>query len=206
MFSPYNEGDEPVPGYRLMSRLGGGELSAVWKAAAPGGTEAALKIVSLTNDQTLKESRSLRLLRRIRHPHIVPLMAFWLKDSRGNFLDDQRLDEPWAAKRRPVELILAMGLGDRSLADRLQECQARGEAGLPPDELLRYLSDAARGIDHLNQPLHDLGSGLVAIQHCDIKPQNILIVGDAAQVCDLGVVRVVGDPRSTAAVGSAAYM
>src|SRR5713226_6992281 len=142
MFSPYNEGDEPVPGYRLASRLGGGELSAVWKVSAPSGTEAALKIVSLASNQTRKEFRSLRLLRRIRHPHIVPLMAFWLKDSQGNFLDDQEIDDSASAKRRPVELILAMGLGDKSLADRLRECQAQGETGLPPGELLRFLRDA----------------------------------------------------------------
>jgi serine/threonine protein kinase len=81
-----------------------------------------------------------------------------------------------------------------------------GKPGIPPDELLSYLEDASKAIDYLNSSTHDMGSGPVAIQHCDIKPQNILIVGGAAQVCDFGLARVLsGDVRTSIAAASPAY-
>ncbi len=66
--------------------------------------------------------------------------------------------------------------------------------------------DAARAIDYLNRRAHLVESASVGIQHCDIKPHNILIVGGVAQVCDLGVARVLEDTRASAATGSAAYI
>ena len=52
------------------------------------------------------------------------------------------------------------------------------------------MSGAAKAIDFLNQPVHQFGSGQgVAIQHCDIKPGNLLIVGNEIQICDYGLAR-----------------
>ena len=69
----------------------------------------------------------------------------------------------------------------------MAECQAQGLDGIPVDELLRYMEEAAKGIDFLNSPRHDLGEGPVAIQHCDIKPANIMLTGDSVMICDFGV-------------------
>jgi len=92
---------------------------------------------------------------------------------------------PFKANRpKAEELIVVMGLGDCTLFDRLQ--QVRVEAGIPAGthdisygldaaETIRYLRASARAIDLLNQE-H-------SIYHCDIKPQNILLVGGEAQVC-----------------------
>src|SRR5262249_17619535 len=85
--------------------------------------------------------------------------------------------------------------------------RAQGKPGIPVEELLEYMTAAAKAIDFLNQPTHDLGSGPIAIQHCDIKPQNILIVGGAVQVCDFGLARPLNEARKTAtAAGSYAYI
>ena len=67
------------------------------------------------------------------------------------------------------------------------------------------MEDAARAVDFLNSPIHDLGSGPAAIQHCDIKPHNILIVGDATQVCDFGLARMMGSDRTSNAAVTVAY-
>lgn len=220
----YREGEEPVPGYRLKRWLGEGGFGVAWMATAPGGTEVALKMIDLSAKNALKEFRALRLVKRIRHPNLTPILAFWMKDADGFILDDSLADTgdldtvgnkaaalkntmmvDTEAGRKPAELIIAMGLGDMSLSDRLEQCQAEGLEGVPPEELLQYMEDAARAIDHLNSPQHDLGDGPGAIQHCDIKPQNILIVGGAAQVCDFGLARAVDDTRNTKIAVSYAY-
>lgn len=226
MSQHYQLGDEPIPGAKLTAFLGQGGMGSVWKAHAPGGTELAVKIISLTGARGVKEFQALKLVRCIRHPNLVPLVAFWLKDESGRIIsaDDTRVEDlkkyvtpisalqdtielDETAEQRPVELIIAMGLGDRDLAERLRECQQQGLRGIPRDELLRYMDDAARALDFLNAPQHDLGAGPVGIQHCDVKPFNLVLVGDAVQVCDFGLARMVGDVRATnTTAGTVAYV
>ncbi|MGQ9575818.1 MAG: tetratricopeptide repeat protein [Thermoguttaceae bacterium] len=225
----YRPGDEPVPGYRLERFLGRGAIGEVWQATGPGGTEAALKIIDLTGSaaHARKECRALQLVKRIHHPNLVPIIAFWAKGEDGSLLEEsvsaqiasalgptsvqsmqQTLVAPLeAAGPRPKELIIAMGLGHKSLADRLSECQQQGLEGIPLEELLGYMEDAAKAIDFLNSPVHELESGVGAIGHCDIKPLNLLIVGGAVQVCDFGLAHIVGAARTTAAaMGTIAYV
>jgi len=226
MAHTYNQGDEPVPGsgYRLSSFLGRGGFGEVWKVTAPGGAEAALKIIRLGGHEGRKEFRALQLVKRIRHPNLVPIIAFWLKGQDGSILDDAFTGQdslsaestavsgrstmvapPDVGRPQAAELIVAMGLGDLSLFDRLQQCRAEGLEGIPQDELLGYMEDVAEAIDFLNSPVHDLGSGPAAIQHCDIKPHNLMIVGGAAQICDFGLARMMGADRMTTAAATIAY-
>ncbi len=223
----YSQGDEPVPGsgYRLSSFLGRGGFGEVWKATAPGGAEAALKIIRLGGQEGRKEFRALQLVKRVRHPNLVPIVGFWLKGQDGSILDDALVGQQQlppgetvatplratmvapadAGRLQAAELIVAMGLGDLSLFDRLEQCRAEGLDGIPQDELLRYMEDVADALDFLNRPVHDLGSGPAAIQHCDIKPHNLMIVGGAAQICDFGLARMIGADRMTTAAATVAY-
>ncbi len=69
-----------------------------------------------------------------------------------------------------------MPLCDESLLERLHTCQRRGLPGLPRDELLGYMDEAAGAIDFLNEPRHPSDDGgLVGAQHRDIKPQNRVV-------------------------------
>jgi serine/threonine protein kinase len=215
----YKKGDEPVPGYRLVRFLGRGNFGEVWHATMlAGGIDAALKFNDLKDRGGFKEFRALQLVKRIRHPNLVPINAFWLKGEDGSLLDDaagESVDPTalWkqtappsargkgAAAPRPVELIIAMGLGDKSLGDYLKDCKGRGLRGIPPEELLDYMEGAARAIDYLNKGTPDFRG----IQHCDIKPHNIMIVANAAQVCDFGLARIADDLRTTTAAASPAY-
>src|SRR5262249_12619929 len=152
-----------------------------------------------------------QLFKSLRHPNLMPLIAFWLKDEAGCVLDESQVNSERAPQAKegtalrgtvqvgvccpspPSELIIVMSLGEMSLWDRMAQCQREGLAGIPPHELLEYMRGAALAIDFLNSPRHDLGHGLSrSIQHCDIKPQNILIAGGQAQVCDFGLARELG--------------
>src|SRR5262245_33099489 len=109
---------EIVPGYVLSKLLGRGEFGEVWKGTGPGGIEVAVKVISLADGRSLKEFRSIRLCRNLKHPNLVPFFGFWLKDRHGNVLSDDNADE-YAASQAVSDLIMAMGLGEKSLADRL---------------------------------------------------------------------------------------
>ncbi|MBL8827600.1 MAG: protein kinase, partial [Planctomycetaceae bacterium] len=192
----YKPGSEPVAGYKVTVCLGSGGFGEVWKGIGPGGTEVAIKIIDLTGQQGVQEFKSLGLVKKCVHPNLVPIHAFWLKDEDGNVVSDEAAELSAGADVqvtsqfvKPVELIIVMGLGKKCLNKRLQEVRDDGLPGIPGSELLDYMDAAARGIDYLNTQ--------VGIVHGDIKPHNILVVGDAAAVCDFGLARAVESLRKT---------
>ncbi|MBN9520703.1 serine/threonine protein kinase [bacterium] len=206
--SGYRDGDEPVPGYRLVTFLGRGSYGEVWKATGPGGTEAALKFIALDSRQGVKEFRAVGLVKRLRHPNLCPIQAIWLRDPAGNVMTDAPSGDPDESLTTriklggPKELVIAMGLGDLNLAQQAENTRTSG--GIPPRLLLRYMDGAARGIDYLNEPSHPPANS--PIIHCDIKPANLLVVGGDVQVCDYGVARAIGsDAKKTLGAGTPAY-
>jgi serine/threonine protein kinase len=161
---------EPIPGYRLEKRLGKGGFGEVWKATGPGGFSLALKFVSLNGELGTKELHSLEAMKALRHPTLLAISGSW---QVGGFL------------------IIAMELADKTLSDQLQEFVRMGLPGIPRDELIRYMQEAAKGIDYLNRPDHRIGdSTKAAIQHRDIKPQNILLMGGGVKIGDFGLIRI----------------
>ncbi|HYT92726.1 MAG TPA: protein kinase [Gemmataceae bacterium] len=164
-------GAEPLPGYKLVRCLGHGDFGDVWQARAPGGLNVALKFVPTAEEAvTRAELRALELMRTVRHPHLLTLFGAW---------------------QTPDFLIIAMELAEGTLADRLRQCQGQGLQGIPRVELLKYLREAANAIDFLNEFHHPSPDGkLVAIQHGDIKPRNLLMVGDCVKVAAIGLTEV----------------
>ena len=211
--------DMSIDGYRLIERLGKGAFGEVWRAEGPGGLEVAVKFVDLSKRGRWREFEGLDRVKNIRSPYLVPISGIWIVDRKGDVIqgftdppddlpDEGTLDgetfvvAPESPNAPPAELIIAMGLGDRNLLERLQELREEspdaedgGACGIPPGELLEYMRDAAKGIDFLHAE---------GISHCDIKPQNLLIIAGSVQVCDYGVARYVDSgPREQ--VGSPPY-
>lgn len=162
-------GVEPVPGYRLVNRLGRGGFGEVWKATGPGGFAVALKFVRLAEKAGRVELHALEVVKDIRHPNLLATFGAWQQHG---------------------YLIVAMELADRTLLDRFQEATSQNLPGIPGPELLEYFTEAAKGIDFLNETRHRLdGQESAGIQHRDIKPQNLLLVGGSVMVADFGLAR-----------------
>ncbi len=158
---------EPIPGYRLIERIGRGGYGEVWKAEAPGGMHKAIKFVYGDMDNAgddgkaaEQEFKSLNRVKTIRHPFVLSL-------ERIEIIDGQ--------------LVIVMELADRNLFDRFAECVESGLPGIPRAELLRYMEEAAEALDLMN--LHH------QIQHLDIKPQNIFLVHRHVKVADFGLAK-----------------
>jgi serine/threonine protein kinase len=159
---------EPIPGYRLLERLGGGGFGEVWKCEAPGGLLKAIKFVfgdlgSADDNGSQRAEQELKALSRVktvRHPYILSL-------ERYDIIDGQ--------------LIIVMELAERNLWDRFKECRAQGLPGIPRDELLVYMEETAEALDLMNSTYQ--------LQHLDIKPQNLFLMFQHVKVADFGLVK-----------------
>ncbi len=168
-------------GYKLHECIGRGMFGEVWRAEAPGGVEVAVKMIHRTaGDQlTQMELRALELMKRLRHPFLLQVQAYWLSGD---------------------QLHIVMDLAEKTLLQRLEECQRQGLSGIPAEELLSYMHEAAEALDflHSNQVLHR-----------DVKPANILLAKGHARLADFGLARLVmkagSDLRATM-TGTPLYM
>jgi serine/threonine protein kinase/Flp pilus assembly protein TadD len=161
---------QQISGYQLVKRIGRGGVAEVWEALSPAGYRVALKLVHLSSDLRSGELRALEITRGIRHPSLLVILGTWQFENL---------------------LVIAMEMADRSLWDRFLEANIQGLRGIPRTELLGYLDSVADAIDYLNEYKHSIaGRHGLGIQHRDLKPQNILLVGKRAKVADFGLARV----------------
>jgi serine/threonine protein kinase len=158
---------EPIPGYRLIEPLGSGGFGEVWKCEAPGGLFKAIKFVygnlnsfDVEGARAEQERNALNRVKEVRHPFVLSLERIEAVEG---------------------ELVIVMELADKSLHDLYVECQSAGLVGVPRDDLLRYMRDAAEGLDYMNEK-HNL-------QHLDVKPRNLFLQGDRVKVADFGLVK-----------------
>lgn len=160
------EGYEPIPGYRLEDKLGSGGFGEVWRCHAPGGLHKAIKFVfgSLDDKRAKRELKSLERIKGVHHPFLLTLERFEVVDGR---------------------LVIITELADGSLEDVYTRHRDRGSAGIPRKALLAYLQDAADALDYLNTSFQ--------LQHLDVKPGNLLMVGGHVKVADFGLLKDLRD-------------
>ncbi|NNG18843.1 protein kinase [Naumannella sp. ID2617S] len=119
-----------------------------------------------------------QFLAQVEHPLIVEIYNFVTHEGAG--------------------YIVMEYVGGRSLKELLKD---RMEANggdydpLPPDQAMAYLIEALPAFQYL----HDMG-----LVYCDFKPDNIIQVGDAIKLIDLGGVRRADDEES-AIYGTVGY-
>ena len=122
----------------------------------------ALKIVYGFHDEkrALAEMKALDRVKQLRHPFLLSLERIEIYEK---------------------QLVVVTELADNSLADVFNDFTARGEPGIPRDDLLKYIRCAADALDYLSDE-HQL-------QHLDIKPENLLMVSGHVKVADFGLIK-----------------
>lgn len=171
---------EPIPGYRLIERLGGGGFGEVWKAEAPGGLMKAIKFVygdlyaadDEDGSRAGQELKALSRVKTVRHAYILSIERFDIIDG---------------------QLIIITELADRTLWDRFRETRGTGLPGVPREELLGYMEETAEALDLMNEEFQ--------LQHLDIKPQNLFLVHNHIKVADFGLAKDMGDKAAATITG-----
>ncbi|MEZ6129383.1 MAG: tubulin-like doman-containing protein [Planctomycetaceae bacterium] len=148
--------------YRLEEKLGAGGYGEVWRAIGPGGLPKAVKLLygERNGQHAEAELKALERMRTLRHPFLLSIERIEVVNSR---------------------VIVVTELADRNLSQRFEECRRNSLTGIPRDELLGYLRDAADALDFMSEQ-HNL-------QHLDIKPDNLLLQGGHAKVADFGLAK-----------------
>jgi serine/threonine-protein kinase len=160
-------GPEPVlPGYRLLRRIEGGAMAAVYQARhVPSRRVVAVKL-SLTGTEARRSdrrriAREAATLRALRHRNVVRLLERGEQDGRPFFVLE------W--------------LPGGSLADRL------GEGRLPLTDVLRLGQELGRALEYLHEQ---------QVLHLDLRPSNILFTGSQRpRLIDFGLARRLHRPH-----------
>lgn len=169
-------GAEPSPGYRLRRVRGRGGFAEVWEADAPSGPPVALKFMPSSNaSTTAREVRSIQSLLTLDHPYLVKTNAVWSV---------------------PGYIVINMELADATLLDLMSLYHNDLGQHIDPLLLCQYLWQIGEALDFLNTRKHIRDGRKVGFQHGDVKPNNILLVGDVAKLTDYGLATPTHGPTT----------
>ena len=124
-------GSEPIPGHRVVKKLGAGSFGVVYCAITTAGIEVALKFIRLDGVSGLKELRALVLIKNVRDAHLLSISDMWLLDESGDEMDasvferllhsnsttDDKRGTIEPPQTLPTTLIVKMPLAEGNLFD-----------------------------------------------------------------------------------------
>lgn len=182
-FTPKLQAGDLVAGqYLVAGALAHGGLGWIYLARDRNVSDRWVVLKGLLNsgdqDALAAAIAEQRFLAQVEHPLIVEIYNFVTHDSAG--------------------YIVMEYVGGSSLKDVLKSRTAAGGGTytpLPPDQALAYIIEVLPAFQYL----HDLG-----LIYCDFKPDNLIQVGDAIKLIDLGGVRQVDD-NDSAIYGTIGY-
>lgn len=161
-------GSQAIPGHRLTRRLGAGAFGEVWEARDADGKLVALKFMdSRAHSLISSEIRVLRGLSELHHPNIIHMLG---------------------VHATATHIVVSMELADGNLDDLRQVYLAETGKNIPADYALDMLEQAADALDFLaDLKLPSVNPSSHGLQHCDIKPSNLLLIGDCLKIADFGL-------------------
>ncbi|HTU92117.1 MAG TPA: serine/threonine-protein kinase, partial [Gemmataceae bacterium] len=164
----FEAGSEPIPGHRLTQKLGAGAFGEVWEADGPEGKPVALKFMSCRSASLVSsEIRVFRGLSELNHPRFIRM---------------------YGIHATAHHIVLSMERADGNLDDLRQAYLEETGRNIPTDHLLDLLEQVAEGLDFLAElKLAGVNPSSRGLQHCDIKPSNLLVLGDGAKIADFGL-------------------
>ncbi|MGL4419605.1 MAG: protein kinase domain-containing protein [Gemmataceae bacterium] len=169
-------GAEPIPGYKLLRIRGSGAFATVWEATDPSGKRIGMKFMSSQNaHSTSRELRSLQAIHKLDHKHLLKTHQVWSLAG---------------------SILIAMDLAEASLLDLFLLYAEEFQSAVEPKKIGLHLYQAAEALDFLNQRRHVFDGRTVGYQHGDIKPNNILLIGDCAKLADYGLATPMNGPTT----------
>jgi serine/threonine protein kinase len=163
-------GSQPIPGHRLTQRLGAGAFSEVWESTDPDGKLVALKFMdcrTISSSLISSEIRVLRGLSELKHANFIQMHGV---HAAANYI------------------VLSMERADGNLEDLRQVYLEETGKNIPSDHLMEMLEQVAAALDFLAElKLPGVNTSSRGLQHCDIKPSNLLLIGDRVKIADFGL-------------------
>jgi serine/threonine protein kinase len=158
-------GSEPISGFRLQARLAVGAFAEVWEARSVEGRAVALKFIDTRHGDAAQLRAEIHVLQAIAekgHPNLIRLLGVYTCSH---------------------HLVLCLEKADGNLEDlRLRYRETSGR-NIAPDHLLDMLGQAAQGLDCLARiRLPGSQDSVLPLQHCDVRPSNLLIAGDVLKI------------------------
>ncbi len=160
--------------YRIEGRLGEGGFAVVYRAQdTVEGIRVALKVPfqRYMHDEALQDFRhEVRVAARLDHPNILPI-------KNADIVDGQ--------------FVIAYPLGERTLADRLQNRMSL-------DRILDFAEQMIAGVAYAHSH---------RIIHCDVKPENVILFDDnRLRLTDFGIAKVAMQTIRGSGSGSVGYI